>query len=182
MREHSRTMHGDIAVRAARDDDRAAIEERLRESWRSTTIVSRGKSRDASRLPALLAVRGDDIVGLATFEVEGGECELVSIEAFHRQQGIGSALLMQVAHEARKRGCRRLWLITTNDNVDALRFYQRRGMRLVAVHRGAVDQARRIKPAISLAGDYGIPIHDELELELRLDHDSGQPRCKDQGA
>jgi hypothetical protein len=71
--------------------------------------------------------------------------------------------------EAIKQSCRRVWLITTNDNLNALRFYQRRGMRPVAVHRGAVDEARRIKPTVSLTGDHGIPIRDELEFELVLD-------------
>ena len=61
------------------------------------------------------------------------------------------------------------WVITINDNLDALRFYQRRGMRLVAVRPGAVDEARRLKPSIPVIGAQGIPIHDELELELRLD-------------
>jgi ribosomal protein S18 acetylase RimI-like enzyme len=66
-------------------------------------------------------------------------------------------------------GCRRLWLITTNDNLDALRFYQRRGFELVAVHRDFREVARRLKPSIPLEGNFGIPIRDEIELELRLD-------------
>ena len=67
---------------------------------------------------------------------------------------------------ARRQGCTRLWVITTNDNVDALRFYQRRGFRLVRVHRGAVDRSRaRLKPEIPSVGAYGIPLRDEIELE-----------------
>ena len=67
----------------------------------------------------------------------------------------------------RPSGARRLWLITTNDNVDALRFYQRRGFRLVRVHAGAVDRSRAaLKPGIPEAGDHGIPLRDELELEM----------------
>jgi len=62
--------------------------------------------------------------------------------------------------------CPRLWLVTTNDNVDALRFYQRRGFCLVCVHRGAVDHSRaHLKPEIPLAGNNRIPLRDELELE-----------------
>jgi ribosomal protein S18 acetylase RimI-like enzyme len=113
------------------------------------------------------------IVGLATFEFANAECELVTLDAFHAGKGIGSALLGQVTQEAAKQGCRRLWLITTNDNLNAIRFYQRRGLRLVAVHRGAADEARRIKPTIPLIGDHGIRVHDELELELQL----GWPRA-----
>jgi ribosomal protein S18 acetylase RimI-like enzyme len=115
-----------------------------------------------------VAVDGEQIVGLATFRCEDGECELVTLDALRRRQGIGSALLAGVRAEAVRRGCRRLWLITTNDNLNAIRFYQRRGMRLVAVHRGAVDEARRIKPSIPLLGEHGTPIHDELEFELPL--------------
>ena len=63
-------------------------------------------------------------------------------------------------------GCTRLWVITTNDNVNALRFYQRRGFCLVTVHRGAVDRSRAtLKPEIPAAGAYGIPLRDEIELE-----------------
>ncbi|MBV9414559.1 MAG: GNAT family N-acetyltransferase [Solirubrobacterales bacterium] len=123
---------------------------------------------DSSRLPALLAIQGDDVVGLATFRVAGCECELGSLDALRPGQGIGSTLLEGVANEARRRGCRRLWLITTNDNLNAIRFYQRRGLRLVAVHAGAVDDARRLKPSIPLVGEDGIPIRDELEFELEL--------------
>jgi len=80
-------------------------------------------------------------------------------------QGAGTALLTAVEAAAAAAGCRRLWLITTNDNLDALRFYQRRGYRLAALYPGAVDEARRVKPTIPLVGNHGIPLHDELELE-----------------
>ena len=144
------------------------IERYLNQSWGSTTVVSGGVAHDASQLPALVAVTGRDIVGLATFSVAEDQCELVTLDALRRGQGIGSALLAAVAERAAGQGCRRLWLITTNDNLNAIRFYQRRGMRLVAVHRGAVDEARRIKPSIPLVGEHGIAIHDELEFERAL--------------
>jgi len=159
-----------MQIRPPSPDERAWVPRRLQALWGSTTVVSRGHARDASQLPALVAVRGEgEIIGLATFEFAHGECELVTLDAFaERCQGVGSALLAGVVDAAAARNCRRLWLITTNDNLDAIRFYQRRGMRIVAVHRDAVDEARRIKPSIPAEGDYGIPIHDELEFELRL--------------
>jgi GNAT superfamily N-acetyltransferase len=101
--------------------------------------------------------------------VAGGACELVTLDAVVPGQGVGSGLLRAVTEEARACGSSRLWLITSNDNLDAVRFYQRRGLRLVAVHRGAVDEARRLNPSIPLIGDLGIPLHDELELELNLE-------------
>ena len=63
-------------------------------------------------------------------------------------------------------GCRRFWVVTTNDNVDALRFYQRRGFRLAELRTGAVDRSRQEKPQIPRTGDYGIPLHDEIDLAL----------------
>jgi hypothetical protein len=70
--------------------------------------------------------------------------------------------------QARRRGCQRLWLVTTNDNLRALGFYQRRGFHPRALRAGAVAQARRLKPAIPEHSPDGIPIRDELELELEL--------------
>jgi GNAT superfamily N-acetyltransferase len=91
----------------------------------------------------------------------------VTLDATTKGTGAGTRLLAAAAGIAWAQHCTRLWLITTNDNLDALRFYQRRGMRLVGVTPGAVDRARRIKPEIPFTGDYGIALHDELTLELR---------------
>lgn len=155
-------------IHPASADERAWVAQRLNELWASTTVVSRGWTHDASELPAFVASSGAEPVGLATYRIEAAECELVTLDAFRRGEGVGTALLHRVASEAAAQRCHRLWLITSNDNLDALRFYQRRGLRLVAVHRGAIDAARRLKPEIPEVGDHGIPIHDELELELAL--------------
>jgi GNAT superfamily N-acetyltransferase len=77
-------------------------------------------------------------------------------------------LINAVVEEARKRNCTRIFLITTNDNLNALGFYQKRGFELVAIHRGAVNESRKIKPGIPLMGNDGIPLRDEIELELTL--------------
>ena len=157
-----------IEIRRGDAGDRKEIARLLRDLWGSETTISRGRARDASRLPAMLAMMDGRTAGLATFAIDGDHCELVTLDALARGRGIGTALLDAVGREAGDRGCSRLWLITSNDNLDAIRFYQRRGMRLVAVHRGAVDAARALKPSIPLVGEHGIPIHDELELELEL--------------
>jgi len=93
----------------------------------------------------------------------------VSLDALEQWRGIGTALLAAVEEAARTAGCTRLWLITTNDNTGALRFYQRRGMVLAAMHPDAIAASRAIKPAIPAIGNHRIPIRDELELEMALD-------------
>jgi ribosomal protein S18 acetylase RimI-like enzyme len=162
-------VSGHIEVCAARDSDRSWIAARLRERWGSTEIISRGRLLDAGDLPALVARRAGHAVGLATLDFGAQDCELVTLDAFPERSGVGSVLLGAVADQARRRKCRRLWLVTSNDNLSALAFYQRRGLRLVAVYPNAIDVARAQKPSIPRTGHAAIPIHDEIELELRLD-------------
>jgi DNA-3-methyladenine glycosylase I len=105
---------------------------------------------------------------LVTYRIEGEACEIVSLDSTIETIGIGSALIQAVRDTAASAGCKRLWLVTTNDNMAALRFYQKRGFVLVAVHRNALDESRRLKPEIPLVGIDGIPLRDEIELELSL--------------
>jgi GNAT superfamily N-acetyltransferase len=160
---------GAITVRAATADDRETVASLLAGSWGTTTLLAHGVAYDAALLPALLAERDGEVAGLLTYTAEGDEgLEIVTLDAVERRSGTGTALLASAMDVARALGAWRVWLVTTNDNLDALRFYQRRGMRIVGVAPGAVDEARVRKPSIPLVGDHGIEIHDELTLELRL--------------
>jgi GNAT superfamily N-acetyltransferase len=119
--------------------------------------------------PAFVAEAADGhLQGMLTY-VPGRDwrqCEILSLHADEQWRGAGTALIEAAARLARQQRCARLWVITTNDNVDALRFYQRRGFCLVRVHRGAVDRSRAsLKPEIPVVGAYGIPLRDEIELE-----------------
>ena len=156
------------SVRPLRDEERGWLKQQLIRLWGTAQLVSRGHIHEAAKLPALVCEDGDEPVGVVTYDIRDRQCELVTLNAFEDGRGVGSALLAAVAKEATAQGCRRLWLITTNDNLRALAFYQRRGLRLAALYPGAVDESRRIKPSISLVAENGIPIRDELELELVL--------------
>jgi N-acetylglutamate synthase-like GNAT family acetyltransferase len=156
-----------VTVRPLGDADRGWARARLRELW-GDGVVSRGAVHDPNALPGFVAEEAGEAVGLATYRVDGDDCEVVTINAFPKGGGAGTALVEAVAAAARGAGCRRVWLITTNDNLRALRFYQRRGFRLVAVHPGALSRSRELKPSIPQIGLDGIPLRDELELELLL--------------
>lgn len=137
---------------------------------RNTAVVARrGSLVSALDQPALVAWEDSRVAGVLTYLISGRECEVLTLHTADRWRGTGTGLLAQLERIVVTRGCDRIWLITTNDNVDALRFYQRRGFRLVSVEPGAVDEARRrLKPQISRHGNYGIPLRDELLLERRL--------------
>ncbi|QQC93336.1 GNAT family N-acetyltransferase [Streptomyces alfalfae] len=115
-----------------------------------------------------MAEQDGRVVGLLTYTLSDAGLEIVSLDAVVRHSGVGSFLLAVAAETAQRAGARRFRLVTTNDNLDALCFYQRRGLRITDVTPGAVDAARVVKPSIPLSGEYGIPLHDELTLELPL--------------
>jgi ribosomal protein S18 acetylase RimI-like enzyme len=161
-------MSGRLTIRALDGAERDWLAEQLSAVWGSTTIVSAGGEHDAAQLAALVCCDGPARLGIATYAIEDGALEVVTLQSLVERAGAGSALIEALVGTAREHDCERLWLVTTNDNLDALRFYQRHGLRLVAVRAGAVDEARKRKPTIPLRGANGIPLHDELELELRL--------------
>jgi ribosomal protein S18 acetylase RimI-like enzyme len=159
----------EITVRQLEDADRHWAGDFL-ESHGSRVVAAHGELLSPLELPGLVACAGEDRVGLLTYRMESEGCEVVSLHSDREGMGAGTALLEEAARLARAAGSRRLWLITTNDNAYALRFYQRRGFRLSALRPRAVDEARRtMKPSIPETGNDGIPIRDELELELPLE-------------
>jgi GNAT superfamily N-acetyltransferase len=157
-----------VRVRAATSADRDWIG-RFLEEESARRVARGGELVDSFDHPMLIAETDDGPAAVLTYIVRGDACEILTLHATRQWRGAGTALIARVRSLAEEAGCHRLWLVTTNDNVDALRFYQRRGFRLVAVRPGAVDDARRrLKPEISEIGAYGIPLRDELELELEL--------------
>ena len=158
-----------VTVRAAEAADRVRVAEFL-EDRGMRPIARLGELHDPLDGKALIAESdAGDLVGVLTWWRDDTGVEVTTLYVASQWHGIGSELVSAVEREARVIGARRLWLVTTNDNVDALRFYQRRGFRLAELHPGAVDDSRaRLKLSISETGDHGIPIHDELVLERVL--------------
>ncbi|MEV4817787.1 GNAT family N-acetyltransferase [Micromonospora tulbaghiae] len=158
-----------IRVRQARDEDRAALTALHEREWGGPIVVVHDTRYDLRDLPALVAVDdGGAFAGALVYRVDTDGLEVVSLAASTPGTGVGSALLAAAEEVAAAAGADRLWLVTTNDNLGALRFYQRRGLRIVAVDAGAVDRARAVKPTIPHVGADGIPLHDELRLARHL--------------
>lgn len=147
---------------------RDAVNQILKREWNCPPSVSRGKAIDTTILPGFLCIENEEIKGVITYNIEHDECEIVTLNSFEENRGIGTALVKEVLEVARKKNCKRVWLITTNDDINAIRFYQKKGFDLKAAHINAIDEARKIKPSIPLIGMDNIPIKHELEFEIVL--------------
>jgi ribosomal protein S18 acetylase RimI-like enzyme len=154
-----------VEIRPVEGRDRAWLREAVVEEWGADRVVSRGRlTEPVSGLSGFVAELDGRADGLALLAEREDGLEVVALLALDPGVGVGRALLGAVEREAERRGVR-AWLVTTNDNTGALRFYQRRGWELVAFHRDAVAEARRLKPEIPETGERGIPIRHELEFQ-----------------
>jgi len=156
------------------DEDRIWVKERTELLFGGDFVVSREEVHDPHKLPGFIATEGSERVGLVTYNVQSDECELVSIDSLCQFMGIGTILLEEVEKTARQSGCHKIWAITTNDNLDAQRFFQKRGFTISRVRLGGMTKIRLLKPNIPRTGYYGIAIRDEIELEKSL-FDLAQP-------
>jgi ribosomal protein S18 acetylase RimI-like enzyme len=158
-----------VQVEPLRDDEHGWLAEVMEERWGGEPLVGRGRARSLAELTVLIA-RDDagERVGVASYVIEDGGAELVTLDALREGEGVGSALVAEVARRVGAAGCPRLLVMTTNDNLRALRLYQRSGFRMAALRPGAVDEGRRLKPSIPDVGFDGIPISDEIDLVMEL--------------
>jgi DNA-3-methyladenine glycosylase I len=156
--------------------DRNWVADFLDQHWQSTKIVALGQVYYGHLLPGFAAIPGapDDpkpakAIGLVTFRIdENGDCHIMTLNSTLENKGVGAALLGAVRVAAAEAGCKKLWLVTTNDNLRALRFYQKRGFALSRLHADSLNEARRLKPQIPLIGLDNIPLRDELVLESAI--------------
>ena len=158
----------EIRIRPIAEGDRPMLAWLVAELWGSDIVAVHGSSLRPAELGGFIAERSRRLVGLLTYQLVGNVLEIVTLNAIDRRAGIGTMLIEAAVSKARRFGCGEVRLTTTNDNVDALRFYQRRGFRLAEVRPGAVDQARQQKPEIPRVGDYGIPLRDEIDLTRQV--------------
>ena len=146
--------------------NRADIDAFLIRQWFCLQMVVHGESFDLSMADGWYALEDNEIVGLITYQLIDKAMEILSLDSLLENQGIGTALLGQAVKHAKDIGIKRIILTTTNDNLSALRFYQKRGFDIFKINLNAVEQSRKIKPEIPLISMDGIPIKHEIELEL----------------
>ncbi|HEX7541129.1 MAG TPA: GNAT family N-acetyltransferase [Anaerolineales bacterium] len=134
--------------------------------WGAEIVVVHHETFRPADLPGFTAFVGEEPVGLLTYNIAGNDCEIVTLNSWHERLGVGTALFEAARQVASRAGCGWLFLVTTNNNLYALRFYQKRGFVLSTVRINAITESRKLKPQIPLMDQDGLPIRDEIELEM----------------
>lgn len=156
------------SIIALNSTHRSFIKAFIAGKWGSSISISKGRVFDTVDLPGFICINDDKVIGLITYFIDDQGCEIVTLNSEQEGQGLAQALINCVIQRAKANGCKRLWLITSNDNSHAIRYYQRRGFEWIAFYKDAMTEARKIKPEIAKIGYNGIPIKHELEFELKI--------------
>lgn len=162
------SMEKKLTIKELTSQDYAFIKNHIDTNYGGEPLVIRTKKYYSKSLPGFVAVYDEKIVGFLLYEIINTNCEIIVFEVFEKFQGTGTQILDKLKSMARSKGCNRLFLMTTNDNLDALRFYQRRGFHISAIHIDSIKESRKIKPSIGFTGDHEIPLRDEIDLEMGL--------------
>jgi len=157
-----------VCIETINEIYRAFVDKQIAESWAGPFMATRGVLHDTRRQAGFVARESGEILGYILYDSAGGDCEITVVESLRDGCGIGRALIDAVVKQAKRAGCGRVWLVTTNDNTHAIRFYQRIGFSLRAVHIDAIKKSRELKPQIPLRGSDGIEIAHEFEFELKV--------------
>lgn len=159
----------DFQINPVNKDQRNIIKLFITENWGSPIIVAKGRAHNVIDLPGFISLQDGQVLGLVTYHISEKECEIVTLDCQIRNLGLGTQLVDKVLEVAKFNKCIRVWLITTNDNTQAIRFYQKRGFLWVGFFENAVENSRKIKPEIPELGNDDIPIKHEIELEYLID-------------
>ncbi|MCU7557997.1 GNAT family N-acetyltransferase [Macrococcus capreoli] len=155
-------------IQAINDNNRELVIKWFKEKWGSPEMIISSGRYDCSTLPGLIYIENDVIIGLLTYVIKEKTIEIISLDSLIENKGIGTKLIMFLEQLAYKNCMLKIELITTNDNLRALKFYQKFGFRMIKIIPNAVNEAREIKPQILVIAESGIPINDEIVLEKYL--------------
>ena len=158
----------EFIIRVTQEDDRPFMREFIARQWFGEAVIIHGQFFYPAELPGFIAQQDHLVCGLITYQIRKSECEIITLDSLEEGAGIGSQLIDKVKNIAIQSGCNRLTVITTNDNLEAIGFYQKCGFILLSIFPGALEKARELKPTIPITGKNGIPIRDEILLEMRL--------------
>jgi GNAT superfamily N-acetyltransferase len=155
-----------VMVREATESDRAAARALFDQDFGRTKIVAYGEVMDIDQMPALVAIMHDAPSGALAYRLLGDALHIVALatDPMWQRAGVGGHLIAEAELLARRLNLSRLVVSTTNDNLPALYFYQRKAFRLTElIPDSVITHTHRM-----VAGFAGIPARDEIRLEKRL--------------
>lgn len=148
--------------------NRERINSFISEHWFSTDMIIRSTIIDMTKVDGIVALENDDIIGLLTYTIHENVCEITSLDSLLEGKGIGTTLINKLLSIAKEVNCNKVIVVATNDNINAIRFYQKRGFDMAQLYHNALDVSRKMKPSIPLTGDNGIPLKHEIEFEINF--------------
>lgn len=157
-----------VTIRSAKTGDLPWIKDIFRKLWAGDFIVAKGNVYRPEVLEGFIAEHDGRKAGLVTYSIRENDLEIISLNSFWLHHGIGTVLLNKLLKVAKDKKITKIRVVTTNDNTDAISFYEKRGFHVARVYKNALEKTRKLKPNIPLTSSSGIPIRDEIELELFL--------------
>ncbi len=155
----------DFHINPVKTEQKALIKAFITDNWGSHIVVTKGQVHNVTDLPGFISIQDGQIIGLITYNIFKKECEIVTLDSRVKNLGLGTQLINKVLAVAKQNKCIRVWLITTNDNTQAIRFYQKRDFLWAGFYKNAIENSRKIKPEIPELGKDDIPIKHEIEFE-----------------
>src|SRR5215831_7846323 len=153
-------------VREATDEDRTVVRDLFSRDFGRTRIVAFGELMDLDQMPALVAVMHAEPAGALAYRLLGDALHIVALatDPMWQRSGVGGHLIAEAELLARRLQLKRLVVATTNDNLPALYFYQRRGYVLIHLEPNSIIHHTQQQ----VSGFAGIPVRDEVRLEKKL--------------
>jgi ASC-1-like (ASCH) protein len=159
------TLKKDLYIRKAKKNDEATIKNLKVSHWGGEPLIIHGKPYFPSNLDGLFICSKNEILGFLFYDKQPAYYEIIVFEVFQKFQGLGTFLMNEFMSIVKKEGGKKIEVMTTNDNLDALRFYQRRGFTISRIDINQLETTRALKKSCGRIGDFGIPCRDEIILE-----------------
>lgn len=150
------------------DEYRIKVNKIVKEEWAGPIVITKGISHDTSNYNGFVSIENDELLGYILYDIREDKCEIIVLQSLLENHGIGTELINTVINVAKENNCKCVWLITTNDNMHAIRYYQKFGFELNSVYINALDISRKMKPSIPLIGNDEIPLKHEFEFTITL--------------
>jgi ribosomal protein S18 acetylase RimI-like enzyme len=156
-----------VLVRRAEPEDALDAMALFRRDFGRATVIGFGDSMVIEDCPMLVAEMRGELAGALAYRLLPDALHIVALatDPMWQRSGVATHLEGEATFIAQRHGVSRLLFATTNDNLPALYFYQRRGWTITGVVIGGMLEHFGGQPGVGFSG---IPVRDEIRLEKGL--------------